>query len=155
MPEVTRDSRFSEGWFYCGNCLRATSRFSEAQTAYDQGLLPAPGCIRFFPETELLINQSALAVQRNDLVSADSLMRVARECSPAAFQPDIAYIRADIAMRAGEYDTVIAFLANKDENLQRPESCRLLGDALSVRGKKEEAEKMYRRGNALADSASP
>ena len=154
MPEVIRDSRFSEGWFYCGNCLRATGRFGEAQTAYNEGLLPAPGCIRFYPEMELLINQSALAVQRNDLVSADSLMLIAREHSAAAFQPDIAFIRADIAMRAGEYDTVIALLANKEENLQRPEACRLLGDALSVRGNKEEAEKMYLRGSALADSSS-
>jgi hypothetical protein len=153
-PEVRTDSRFSEGWFYVGNYYRTAGNFIAADSAYDNGLCPAPGVIRFFDRTEYLINKSSIAVQRRDYAAADSIMRVTQGCSPAALQPDIAFIRADIAWRRGEYDTVIALLADKEENLRRPESRRLLANALSLRGNEKEAEKTQNLRDSVSHSGT-
>ena len=131
-PEVSRDPRFSEGWFYIGNFLRLSGNLNAADSAYDNGLAPAPGCVRFSDPVEFLINKSSIAVQRNRLSAADSLMLVAQARAPEAMLPDIAYIRADIAMRGGDYGAVIALLSNNENNLRRPEARRLLDMALSA-----------------------
>jgi hypothetical protein len=125
-PEVGTDPRFSEGWFYVGNYYRVNGDLNAADTAYDNGLAPAPETVRFFDRMEFLINKSSIAVQRNDLPAADSLMLIAQACSPGALQPDIAYIRADIAARRGDYDAVIALLSSNENNLLRQEARRLL-----------------------------
>jgi tetratricopeptide (TPR) repeat protein len=130
-PEVKRDPRFSEAWFYVGNYYRMAGNLNAADSAYDSGLAPAPGVIRFFDRTEFLINKSNVAVRRGDLAAADSLMRIAQSGAPDALQPDIAYIRADIAARRGDYDAVIALLSTNENNLRRPEARRLLDRALS------------------------
>ena len=153
-PEVRMDPRFSEGWFYIGNYYRTAGRFIAADNAYDSGLSPAPGVVRFFDRLEFLINMSSIAVQRNELAAADSIMQVAQASASAALQPDIAFIRADIAARRGDYDTVIALLSSNKENLRRPESRMLLANALSLRGQEKEAEEMHLPSQNHRDSVS-
>ena len=148
-PEVDKDPRFSEAWFYIGNYYKAERNFEAADSAYDRGLSPAPGVVRFFDPLELLINKSSVAVQQDRLPAADSMMLLAQASSPAAMQPNIAFIRADIAGRMGRYDTVIALLYGREENLQRPETCRLLATALARLGREKEAEEMEERGRSL------
>ena len=70
LPEVKKDLRFSEGWFYVGNYYRAAGNLNAADGAYDSGLAAAPGCIRFFDRMEFLINKSSIAVRRNDFGAA-------------------------------------------------------------------------------------
>lgn len=132
-PEVKRDPRFSEGWFYVGNYYRVNGNLNAADSAYDNGLAPAPGSVRFFDRMEFLINKSSIAVRRNDLPGADSLMLLAQACSPEAMQPDIAYIRADIAARRGDYAAAFALLSSNKNSLRRPEARRLLDRTQSAR----------------------
>jgi hypothetical protein len=132
-PDVNKDPRFSEGWFYVGNFYRTAGNFNAADSAYDAGLAAAPGCIRFFDRMEFLINKSSIAVRRNDLGAADSMMRLAQSCSPQTMQPDIAYIRADIAARRDDWNAVIELLSSNENNLRRLEARRLLDRALSER----------------------
>ena len=134
-PEVRRDPRFSEGWFYLGNFYRRTGNLDAADSTYNQGLAPAPGCIRFFDPMEFLINKSAIAVQRGKYAAADSLMQIAQADAADALQPNIAFIRADIAARRGDFAAVIALLSNEQYNARNAEARRLLDWALSARGR--------------------
>jgi tetratricopeptide (TPR) repeat protein len=151
---VAADPRFSEGWFYLGNYYLANGDMRKAWNTYDRGVHNAPGCIVLFDKPEFLINQSFAAAQCNDFYRADSVMRIAQQCSPAGMQSDIAYIRAYIAKSLFENDTVIALLAGKEENLQRPEACRLLADAYTLCGRKKEAEAMYSKQLYLESNRS-
>lgn len=148
-PEVARDQRFLEGWFYLGNYYRDRGNLDEAWQAYQKGLLSGPGFIAFIDRPEVLINQSAVAIWRNDLASADSLMLLARACAPPYLQPDITCNRAFIAGRRGDWDTVIALLAGKEENLQRPQACFILAAALRQRGYEKESREMNQRALKL------
>jgi hypothetical protein len=129
-PEVSKDARFSEGWFYLGNFYRLSGDLDAADSAYDRGLAVYPGIIRFYDPVEFLINKSAVAVQRKNFDAADSLMKIAQTLSSEAMQPDILYIRADIAARRGDFKAVIYLLSGR--SLLRPEARRLLDRALSA-----------------------
>ena len=138
-PEVRKDPRFSEAWFYLGNFYRRAGDLDAAETAYDNGLRQYRGVVRFFDPLEFLINKSATAVQRNELPRADSLMRVAQTMAPDAMLPEVAFIRADIACRRGEFDSVIALLANPEIEQSHPESRRLLSFAVSERKRERDS----------------
>jgi hypothetical protein len=144
-PEVQKDRRFLEAWFYLGNYHLDNSEYGKAWNDYEQGVQSGPGFIAFVDRPQVLVNQAGAAMQLNDLSSADSVLRLAMDCSPPAWQRVIASNRAFIAGRRGDYGAVIALLAGKEEYLQFPEPCLILADALRHSGQEKEAAEMDKR----------
>jgi hypothetical protein len=148
-PEVKSDPRFLEGWFYIGNYYLAESFLDKAWEAYQAGLTSSPRTIAFVDRAEVLVNMGAVALQRNDLAAADSLLCCAQRILPPHEQSIIICNRAFIADRRGEWDTVITLLEGKEEILRRPEPCLVLAEALHYRGRERESLDMYQRSRML------
>jgi hypothetical protein len=153
LPEVNKDPRFLEAWFYLGNYHLVAGEPDRAWKDYEKSLRSGADFIAFIDRPGFLINQSAAALQRSDLVAADSTMRLAQECAPENLRLDVLYNRAFIAGRRGDYDAVIDLLYPERDNFRRPEAFLMLANALQNRGRATEAEAMYKRYTDLAGAA--
>ncbi len=149
-PETARDHRFLEGWYYLGNHYSDKGDLDRAWTAYGNALQSHKEFLAFVDKPGALMNQSAVALQRNDMAAADSLLRLAQECSAPRMLAAIIYDRAYIADRNGNFDLVIDLLDGKENYLVRPEACVILAKALLQRGREKEAEQLYRRSLGFA-----
>jgi protein O-mannosyl-transferase len=136
-PEVTRDNRFSEGYFYLGNYYLANKKYSVAEQMYSTALQPQVGFHAYVEPLSVMTNLGAVYYAQHKYMKADRILQEAQAVAPPEQQADILYNRALFAHEQKNYQKVVDLLTGKHTN--NPLTMLLLADALHNLNRDKEA----------------
>ncbi len=139
-PEAERDPDFREGRFYLGDYYARNDDLTKARKFYEEAIRENSEVIAYVDYNSLLINYAGVLLRVGELGKADETLKKASEISSELELPTIAYNRAVIAFKRGDYRAAENLLKPNLPKFSRPEPLLLYAQALEIQGRRSEAE---------------
>lgn len=121
-PQVERDSRFAEGYFYLGYFYQQQNQPDLASTSYQKALQKNNNYIVYVDRSAALINLAGVKYSQKQFSQSQLILQQAYRESPEYRRPAILYNRAVIYYAQKDYQSIVKLL---DKNTYTSKDIRL------------------------------
>lgn len=150
-PQVQRDPNFLEAHYYLGDYFAERGHWPRAEQHYLAALTLPPAMLAYVDRTAAAVNLAGLWIRQNQEARADSLLAALEPHAGPQNLPLIAYNRATIAARRGDFEAVVRLLDHPAFRFNRPEPLLLLAQGLQKTGQVERAFQVLEQALPLLD----
>lgn len=144
-PEVAADSYYPEAHFYLGNFYWQRKNISQAEKEYQAALIYNPVVIAYAEPHAVLTNLAGIRLQQNRFDEAEKLLEKAAKIAPSSLRVSIAYDRALIATKRGNYEKTVTILAPLADRFTKLEYYLLLANAYHYLNQKKEGSALLQQ----------
>jgi tetratricopeptide (TPR) repeat protein len=140
--EVNIDKNFLEGHYYLGNFYLKNGNYGLAGHEYGLAMPSHNAIIAFVDTSSLMANLALIRIKENRFQEAENLLIAAEESATNSEKPLIAYNRALLASRHGNYIKVFEILDKYRPFYIKAEPLLLLATALKHLNRNTEAKQV-------------